>query len=108
MTTSKEYIEYVCEQIKEWNPSYKKMFREYMIYINNKPMFTFCDNTVYAKKLECIKTIMGNAEKGFPYESAKECYIVDTDNKELLEKIIPKIEQVVSVPVKRNSKKEKI
>lgn len=79
-----------------------------MIYINNKPVFTVCDNTVYVKKLECIKTIMGNAEKGFPYEGAKECDIVDTDNKELFEKIIMKIEQVVSVPVKRNSKKGKI
>ena len=79
-----------------------------MIYINNKPVFTVCDNTVYAKKLKCIKTIMGKVEKGFPYEGAKGYYIVDTDNKELLEKIIPKIEQVVSVPVKRNSKKGKI
>lgn len=47
MATSKEYIEYVCEQMKEWNPSYKKMFGEYVIYINNKPLFTVCDDTVY-------------------------------------------------------------
>lgn len=86
----------------------KKMFGEYVIYINNKPLFTVCDDTVYVKELECIRTIMGDAEKGFPYEGAKECYIVDTDNKELLEKIIPKIGQVISIPIKRNSKKEKL
>ena len=49
---------------------------------------------------------MGAAATGFPSAGAKECYIVDTDNKELLEKIIPKIGQVISIPIKRNSKKE--
>ena len=82
------------------------LYGKKLIYINNKPLFNICDYTVYVKELECIRIIMGDAEKGFPYEGAKECYIVDTDNKELLEKIIPKIGQVISIPIKRNSKKE--
>jgi TfoX/Sxy family transcriptional regulator of competence genes len=106
MATSEEYIEYVCDQMKKWNPKYKKMFGEYMVYINEKPLFTVCDDTVFVKELDCIKDIMENAEKGFPYEGAKECYIVDIDNKELVERIIPEIEQVISVPVKKSKNKK--
>jgi hypothetical protein len=56
--------------------------------------------------MDCIKDIMENAEKWFPYEGAKECYIIDVDNKELIEKIIPEIEQVITVPVKKNKSKK--
>ena len=106
MARSEEYIEYVCDQMKRWNPKYRKMFGEYMVYINEKPLFIVCDDTVFVKELDCIKDIMENAEKGFPYEGAKEYYIVDIDNKELIERIIPEIEQVITVPVKKNKSKK--
>ena len=39
MATTVEYIEYVCEQIREIGDiRYKKMFGEYMIYVNDKPV----------------------------------------------------------------------
>lgn len=39
MATSKEYIEYVCGQIKgESNVRYKKMFGDYMVYVDEKPL----------------------------------------------------------------------
>ena len=39
MSTSKEFVEYVCEQIHEVGfLRYKKMFGEYMIYVNDKPI----------------------------------------------------------------------
>ena len=41
MATTNEYIEYVCEQIKDIGEvRYKKMFGEYMVYINDKPVIT--------------------------------------------------------------------
>ena len=53
MATTQEYIEYVCEQIEEFeNVRYRKMFGEYMIYVNEKPILLVCDNTVFVKKLE--------------------------------------------------------
>ena len=52
MSTSKEFVEYVCEQIHEVGfLRYKKMFGEYMIYVNDKPILLVCDNTVYIKKV---------------------------------------------------------
>ncbi len=39
MATSEEFIYYVCEQLKGIGTiRYKKMFGEYMVYINEKPI----------------------------------------------------------------------
>ncbi len=55
MSTSKEFVEYVCEQIHEVGfLRYKKMFGEYMIYVNDKPILLVCDNTVYIKKIRLL------------------------------------------------------
>ena len=52
MATSKEYIEFVCEQLQGINGvTYKKMFGEYMVYVQGKPLLLVCDNTVMIKKL---------------------------------------------------------
>ena len=51
MATSVDFIEYVCEQIQgPWDIRYKKMFGEYMVYVNDKPIFLVCNDTVYVKK----------------------------------------------------------
>lgn len=51
MATSKEYIEFVCESITYTAEiKYKKMFGEYMVYINEKPILLVCDNTAFVKK----------------------------------------------------------
>ncbi len=51
MATSKEYIEFVCEQICRYGAvTYRKMFGEYMAYLNEKPILLVCDNTVYIKR----------------------------------------------------------
>ena len=43
MATTNEYIEYVCEQIQGVGEiRYQKMFGEYMVYVNKKPVFIVC------------------------------------------------------------------
>ena len=106
MATTKDFIEYVIEQIDgTWNPGYKKMFGEYMIYVNRKPILLVCDNTVYVKELECIKDLSSEWAKGFPYPGAKEHYIVDIDDKEFLHSLIRELEKVIPVPTKRIKRK---
>jgi hypothetical protein len=41
------------------------------------------------------------AEKGFPYEGAKEHYIVDVDNRELLTSVVRELEKVIPIPKKK-------
>jgi len=102
MPTTQDYIEFVYDQIDNgWNKRYKKMFGEYMVYINQKPILLVCDNTVYVKVLDCIRAFIQEENKGFPYKGAKEHYIVDVEDKELLNNIIEILEKIIPVPVKK-------
>ena len=52
MGTSERYIGFVCEKLERFgNIRSRKMFGEYMVYLNDKPILTVCDNTVFVKKL---------------------------------------------------------
>lgn len=105
MATTQEYIEYVCEQIsKIGEVRYRKMFGEYMVYVNDKPVLTVCDNTVFVKKLDAIEEMMKNAESGFPYKGAKEHYILDIDHKDLCEQVVRKLEEVTPLPKPKKKK----
>ncbi len=108
MSTTNEYIEYVCEQIKGIGEiRYKKMFGEFMIYVNDKPVVIVCNNIPFVKKLDCIKEEMKNAETGYPYNGAKEHYVLDIDNTEFCKTIIAEIEKVTKIPPKKKSKEKK-
>ena len=102
MATTVDYIEFVCGQIDgNYDIRYKKMFGEYMVYVNDKPVLLVCDNTVYVKKIEPLKDLMADAECGLPYEGTKEHYILDIENTELTKSVIEVLEQVTSLPAKR-------
>lgn len=99
MATSVDFIEYVCEQIHgAYSVRYKKMFGEYLVYVNDKPIFTVCDNCVYVKIIVQIENIMKDAEIGKPYDGAKDHYILDIDNSELVDQLVPILEQITPLP----------
>lgn len=105
MATTNEYIEYVCEQLKGIGEiRYKKMFGEFMVYVNDKPILTVCNNIAFVKKLDCIEEMMKDAETGFPYQGAKEHYILDIDNQELCQNVVTELERVTPVPKPRKKK----
>lgn len=102
MATSIDFIEYVLEQISELsNVRYRKMFGEYMIYVNDKPTLLVCDDIVFIKKHESIEHLMSGEDVGIPYKSAKEHYILDIDNQELCIEVINTIVPFLKVPVKK-------
>ena len=105
MATTIDYIEYVCEQIQGIGEiRYKKMFGEYMVYVNDKPVIIVCDNNPFVKKLDCIQEMMKDAETGYPYKGAKEHYILDIGNSEFCKKIVTEVEKVTPLPKPRKKK----
>lgn len=105
MATTIEYIEYVCEQLKGIGEiRYKKMFGEFMVYLNDKPVIIVCSNVCFVKKLDCIKEIMQNADTGYPYNGAKEHYVLDIDNSDFSKFVVVEIEKVTSIPKPRRKK----
>ena len=105
MATTNEYIEYVCEQINGIGAiRYKKMFGEFMVYFNDKPIIIVCDNNAFVKKLECIEEMMKDSKLGYPYKGAKEHYILDIDNSEFCKNVVSKIEEVTPMPKPKKKK----
>ncbi|MDR0410602.1 MAG: transcriptional regulator [Treponema sp.] len=90
MASDLNYVQYVIDQIKTNGIiTYKKM------------VVMICDNTAFVKMLDCIKPLMENEETGFPYDGAKEHYIVNTDNSEHLSNVVMTLEKNVQMPKKR-------
>lgn len=105
MASTLDFIEYVCEQIAGIGQiRYRKMFGEYMVYVNEKPAILVCDNVVFVKILDPIKEMMENADTGFPYEGAKEAYVLDIDNAEFSKEVIEALLPVLSVPKPKKKK----
>ncbi|MEG2116141.1 MAG: TfoX/Sxy family protein [Clostridia bacterium] len=108
MATTQDFVEYVCEQIQTvGDVRYKKMFGEYMVYLNNKPIFLVCDNTVFVKTLNCVKERLNFADKGIPYKGAKEHYILDIDDGDLTREVAIEMEQVTPIPKPKKPKNPK-
>lgn len=89
MATSMDFLTYVFEKITvPGEKRYKKMFGEYMVYIDDKPVILICDNNVFVKILPETAAFLKEAETGFPYDGAKLHYVIDPDDTELLNDII--------------------
>ena len=102
MASNLEFVEYLIEQISGVGEiRHRKMFGEYMIYVNEKPILLICDNTVFVKKLECVKDLISKPEVGHPYNGAKEHYILDPDNTDELREVAVVLEKVIPIPKKK-------
>ena len=105
MASTEDYIKFVCEQIRGVGEiSYRKMFGEYMIYVNAKPILGVCNNTVYVKMLDVIKEEMEGALTGHPYAGAKDHYILNIDDSEFSKRIVCLIEPVIPIPKPKKKK----
>ena len=88
MATSKEYKDFVLEQLDLLdNITCRSMMGEFLLYYNNVLFGGIYDNRLLIKIVDTNKKY--NMDEQIPYESAKPMYLVDTiDNKELLKEIV--------------------
>ena len=88
MATTKEYKEFVLEQLNLLdNITCKSMMGEYLLYYNGILFGGIYDDRLLVKIVDSNKKY--NMQKSIPYESAKPMYLVDdVDNKETLRDIV--------------------
>ena len=97
MASSKEYLEFILEQLSENEDiTYRPMMGEYIIYYRGKVIGGIYDDRFLVKPTKTGKSMMPNANRELPYEGAKEMLLVDdVENrafmKELLEAIYPEL-----------------
>ncbi len=105
MSTSKEYIQFVLDQLSGIDGvACKKMFGEYLVYIQGKPILLVCDNCVMVKKLPELEGIMKDAPEDFPYDGAKVHYVLDIENRELAKAVIEILLRVTPLPKRKIQK----
>ena len=105
MATTADYIKFVCEQIAGMGAvRYRKMFGEYMVYVNDKPLLLVCDNTVYVKMLPELAPLMARADTGLPYKGGREHYILDIEDRALTLAALAILEPLTPRPKPRKKK----
>lgn len=111
MATRIELVECICEQINNIGAvRYKKMFGEYIIYLNDRPIFLMCDGTLFVKIHETTTNILGETNnQGIPYYGAKPHYVVEEiDNKSFMEKLAIELEKITPIPKPKKKKTENV
>ena len=86
MPSSKEYLDFVLEQLSNLNGiTYRAMMGEYIIYYKGKIVGGIYDDRFLVKPTKSAITMMSNATMELPYKGAKKMLLVDeVDNKEFL------------------------
>ncbi len=90
MASSKEYLDFILEQLSDLNEvSYRAMMGEYIIYYRGKIVGGIYDDRFLVKHTKSATKMMPNADMELPYEGAKEMLLVDdVDSKEFLRKLL--------------------
>ena len=106
MASSKEYLDFILEQVSELeNVSYKAMMGEFIIYYEGKIIGGIYDDRLLVKPVQSAINYMPNAVYELPYDGAKEMLLVDdVDNKEFLIGLFDAMYDDLPVP---NPKKKK-
>ena len=90
MASSKEYLDFILEQLSEMDGiSYRAMMGEYIIYYRGKVIGGIYDDRFLVKPTRSAVAMMPNADMELPYDGAKEMLLVeDVDNKEFLRELL--------------------
>ena len=78
MASSKEYLDFILEQVSELdNVSYKAMMGEFIIYYKGKIIGGIYDDRLLVKPMQSAINYMPNAVYELPYDGAKEMLLVE-------------------------------
>ena len=86
MASTKEYLDFVLEQLSELDEvSSRAMMGEYILYYRGKVFGGIYDNRLLVKPVSVAVQLIPDAELELPYDGAKEMILVDdVDNREFL------------------------
>lgn len=103
MASSKEYLDFILEQLSELDDvTYRAMMGEYIIYYRGKIVGGIYDDRLLVKPTKSAAAMMPEADMEFPYEGAKEMLLVDDlDNKEFLRELLEAMYEELHTPKKK-------
>lgn len=103
MASSKEYLNFILEQLSELDDvSYRAMMGEYIIYYHGKVIGGIYDDRFLVKPTKSAVAMMPNAEMELPYDGAKEMLLVDdVENKEFLRELLDEMDEELPASKKK-------
>ena len=103
MASSKEYLEFVLDQLSSLdNIAYKAMMGEYIIYYQGRIIGGIYDDRFLVKQTKASKALMPDAPLEVPYEGAREMLLVDDiDNREFLNELLNAMVSELPAPKKK-------
>ena len=106
MASSKEYLDFILEQLSELNDiTHKAMMGEYIIYYRDKIIGGVYDDRFLVKPVKSAIKLMPNAKYELPYDGAKEMLLVDElDNKEFLVELFNAMYEELPTPKVKKKK----
>ena len=90
MSSSKEYLEFMLEQLSDLDGiEYRYMMGEYILYYKGKIFGGIYDDRFLIKPVKSAIDFMPNAKYEIPYKNGKEMLLIDdVDDKERLAELI--------------------
>ncbi len=106
MASSKEYFEFVKEQLSLLGDvSYRAMMGEYIIYYQGKVIGGIYDDRFLVKPTASAKRLMPDAAFELPYEGAKEMLLVEEiEDRDFLVELFNAMVDELPAPKKRKKK----
>lgn len=103
MASSREYLEYLLEQLSVLEGiTYRAMMGEYILYCQGKIIGGVYDNRFLVKSTSAARRLMPNSPLEPPYEGAKEMLLVrEVKNREFLTQLVTTIIQDLPAPKKK-------
>lgn len=108
MASSEECIDFVCRQLQgAGDVMPRKMFGDWCIYVDGKPVLLVCDEICYVKMHPAVGPLMEDAETGCPYPGAKPHYILDIGHRTEALRVVRTLAEALPYPKPKKSAKKK-
>ena len=100
MASSKEYLEYILEQLFEVEDlSFRAMMGEYIIYYKGKIAGGIYDDRFLVKPVQAARDFMPEADLELPYEGGSKMLLVDTvDDRAFLRELLERMYEELPEP----------
>ena len=107
MASSKEYLDFILDQLSELDGiSWRKMMGEYILYRHGKIVGGIYDDRFLVKPTRSAAAMMPYAGMEIPYEGAKEMLLVDNvENREFLRELLEAMDGELPAPKPGKSRK---
>ena len=107
MASSKEYLDFILDQLSELDGiSWRKMMGEYILYRHGKIVGGIYDDRFLVKPTKSAAAMMPDAGMEIPYEGAKKMLLVDNvENREFLRELLEAMDGELPAPKPGKSRK---